>query len=205
MVKKMGEPDIAALAKKEIFQKIADGDWYQYGHEPKLQAIVKHSAQVIQHINDVAKTDQVEALKQLHAFLPHLGKDVEIYFPITGIEYPGSLYVGDHSFINSGLQFLSAAKVTIGQYCFIGPNCRFFTPNHHPTNKQLRRDGWQYDLPITIGDDCWFGGDVIFLPGVTVGNNVVIGAGSVVTKDLPDNVIAAGNPARIIRHVDAEN
>jgi len=205
MVKKMGEPDIAALAKKEIFQKLADNDWYQYGKEPQLQAIVKHSAQVVQHINDVAKTDQPEALRLLHAFLPDLGEDVEIYFPIMGIEYPKALHVGAHSFINADLQVLSAAQVTIGEHCFIGPSCRLYTPNHHPTNKMLRREGWQYDLPITIGDDCWFGGAVIVLPGITIGNNVVVGAGSVVTKDLPDNVIAAGNPARIIRrNTDAE-
>ena len=65
--------------------------------------------------------------------------------------------------------------------------------------KELRREGWQYDSPITIGDDCWFGGSVIVLPGVTIGDNVVVGAGAVVTKDVPSNVMVAGNPARVIK------
>lgn len=205
MTNKRSDPDIQALAKKDIFQKAADGDWYQYGKEPAMQKIVKHSAQVVQQLNDLAKTDQPKAVEELHKFLPHMGDDVEVYFPISVIEHPNVLFIGDHSFINGNLQVLSAGKVTIGKYCFIGPNCQLYTPNHHPSNKLLRREGWQYDSPITIGDDCWFGGSVIVLPGVTIGNNVVVGAGSVVTKDLPDNVIAAGNPARIIRYVESED
>lgn len=202
MVQKTDEPDITALADKDIFDKIADGDWYQYGKEPQLQAIVKKSAQQIQQINDIAKTDIPTAMTMLKKLIPHMAADVEIYFPIAGIEYPEMLEVGEGTFFNAGLQILSAAKVTVGKHSFIGPNCQLYTPNHHPSNKILRREGWQYDLPITIGDDCWFGGSVIVLPGVTIGDNVVVGAGSVVTKDLPSNVIAAGNPARVIRTVE---
>lgn len=198
--KQPSEPNIDELSKKDIFAKLADGDWYQYGHEPKLQAIVKNSAQVIQQINDVAKVDDVNARKMLSDIAPHIADNAEIYFPISGIEYPQNLYIGDGTFINANLQILSAGKITIGKNCFIGPNCQLYTPNHHPSNKLLRRTGWQYDLPITIGDDCWFGGSVILLPGVTLGNNVVVGAGSVVTKDFPDNTVIAGNPAKIIKH-----
>lgn len=66
----------------------------------------------------------------------------------------------------------------------------------------LRREGWEYDAPITIGDDCWLGGSVIVLPGVTIGDNVIVGAGSIVTKDLPSNTVVAGNPARVIRKLE---
>lgn len=201
MPKKLDEPDIEALAKKPIFEKVADGDWYQYGKEPQLQAIVKSSTQAIQKLNKIATDDFDEALKQLHELVPHMADDVEVYFPITNIEYPDNLFIDHGTFINLNFTILSAGKITIGKNCFLGPNMQLYTPNHHPNNKELRREGWQYDLPITIGDDCWFGGSVIVLPGITIGDNVVVGAGSVVTHDIPSNTVVAGNPAHIIRHV----
>ena len=201
MPKKLDEPDIEALAKKPIFEKVADGDWYQYWKEPQLQAIVKSSTQAIQKLNKIATDDFDEALKQLHELVPHMADDVEVYFPITNIEYPDNLFIDQGTFINLNFTILSAGKITIGKNCFLGPNTQLYTPNHHPNNKELRREGWQYDLPITIGDDCWFGGSVIVLPGVTIGDNVVVGAGSVVTHDIPSNTVVAGNPAHIIRHV----
>ena len=156
---------------------------------------------MIYKINEVASRDTDEAEKMLKEFVPGMAKSAEIYFPIATIEWPEKLKIGEKSFINSNLQILSAGQITIGEHCFIGPNCQLYTPNHHPTNKELRREGWQYDAPITIGDDCWFGGSVIILPGITIGSNVVVGAGSVVTKDVPDNVLVAGNPAHIIKKV----
>ncbi|AEJ23793.1 acetyltransferase [Weissella koreensis KACC 15510] len=201
MNKQRQDPDIKALARKDVFKKVADGDWYQYAKEPKLQKIVKTSAQRIQKINQLAIEDDEQAMRELKQLLPHAAADVDIYFPITSIEYPNNLTVGARTFINANLQILSAGQVTIGKDCFIGPNCQLYTPNHHPSNPVLRREGWQYDLPITIGDDCWFGGSVIVLPGVKIGDNVVIGAGSVVTKDIPSNTMAAGNPARVIKQM----
>nr|CCC57294.1 putative maltose O-acetyltransferase [Weissella thailandensis fsh4-2] len=201
MPKKLDEPDVEALAKKPIFEKVADGDWYQYGKEPQLQAIVKSSTQTIQKLNKIAVDDFDEALKQLHELAPHMADDVEVYFPITNIEYPNNLFIDEGTFINLNFTILSAGKITIGKNCFLVPNTQLYTPNHHPNKKEMRREGWQYDLPITIGDDCWFGGSVIVLPGVEIGDNVVVGAGSVVTHDIPSNTVVAGNPAHIIRHV----
>lgn len=200
MQKKLDGPDIETLAKKDIFAKVADGDWYQYAKEPQIQAIVKASTQAIQRINQIAVTDTQEALRQIYALAPNIANDVEFYFPITNIENPNNLYIGEGTFINLNFTILSAGKVTIGKNCFLGPNTQLYTPNHHPRNKVLRRAGWQYDLPITIGDDCWFGGSVIVLPGVTIGDNVVVGAGSVVTHDIPSNTVVAGNPAKPIRY-----
>lgn len=201
MVKPINDQILQQSAAKTIEQKVADGNWYQYIHEPKMQAIVQQSAQTVQHINDVAKTDIPRANQLIQEFLPHLGPNVQVYCPIVSIEHPNQLTIGEGSFINARLQILSAGRVTIGQHCFIGPNCQLFTPNHPTDDWELRAQGWEYDSPITIGDYCWFGGSVVVLPGVTIGKNVVVGAGSVVTHDLPDNVIAAGNPARVIRAV----
>ena len=198
-MKTLNDSKIARLAEIDIFNKVDQGEWYQYAKEPAIQAIVKASAQRVQIINDVAKTDIEEATRLLHEFLPNLAETADVYFPITAIEHPERLTVGENSFINANLQILSAGKVTIGDNCFIGPNTQLYTPNHHPYDVALRREGWQYDLPITIGNDVWFGGSVIVLPGVTIGDNVVVGAGSVVTKDVPSNTMVAGNPARAIK------
>lgn len=200
MPKELNSEEIARLEKLNIWEKINAGDWYQYGKETELQKIVKTSSQRVQTINALAQTDFDAASARLHEFVPNLADGVEIYFPISSIEYPERLLVGEGSFINSGLQIVSAGRVSVGKHCFIGPNCQLFTPNHHATDKFLRRAGWQYDAPITIGDDCWFGGSVIILPGVSIGKNVVIGAGSVVTRNLPDNCMAAGNPARVLKY-----
>ncbi|AYG00141.1 sugar O-acetyltransferase [Lactococcus allomyrinae] len=193
------DEEIERLSKISLFEKIENGDWYQFGKAPELQEIVKKSSQSIQKINDKSKESFEEARELLEDFLPHLSKTAEIYFPLTSVEYPERFYVGEESFINSGIQVISAGKVTIGNHCFIGPNCQLFTPNHHASNPKLRRQGWQYDAPITIGNDCWLGGTVIILPGVSIGDDVVIGAGSVVTKDVPSHCMVAGNPARILK------
>ena len=196
----LDEAEKLRLAKLSIFDKINKGDWYQYSKEVELQKIVKNSSQKISEINDKAKENIDEARKLLEDFLPNLPQSSEIYFPIIALEYPNRFKVGENTFINSGLQIISAGKVKIGKNCFIGPNCQLFTPNHHARDVFLRREGWQYDGPIVIGNDCWLGGSVILLPGVSLGDDVVVGAGSVVTKSFPSHCVIAGNPARLIRN-----
>ncbi|MDR0199090.1 MAG: sugar O-acetyltransferase [Streptococcaceae bacterium] len=199
-MKKLDKNVLSDLVKKPILARVSDGDWYQYAKEPELQAIVKKSSSEIARLNQVATTDFDAAEKGLHALVSNLTVSSEIYFPIRGLEYPSNLTVGDGSFINAGLRILSAGKVTIGAHCFIGPDVNFYTPNHS-TDLELRREGWQYDAPITLGNDCWLGGNVTLLPGVTLGNNVIVGAGAVVTKDFGNNVMIAGNPAREIKNL----
>ena len=95
---------------------------------------------------------------------------------------------------------LDGAKVHFGDNVFIGPNCGFYTAGH-PLEVNLRNKGLEYAKPIIVGDNVWIGGNVTVLPGVTIGNNVIIGAGSVVTHDIPSNVMAYGNPCRIIKEM----
>ena len=91
---------------------------------------------------------------------------------------------------------LDAAKVTFGDNVFIGPNCGFYTSGH-PLDIELRNKGIEYAKPIKIGNNVWIGGNCVILPGITIGDNVTIGAGSIVTKDIPSNVVAYGNPCKV--------
>ena len=99
---------------------------------------------------------------------------------------------------------LDVGKITIGKNVMFAPNVSIYTAGH-PIHPDSRNSGYEYGIPVTIGDNVWVGGSVVINPGVNIGNNVVIGSGSVVTKDIPDNVIAVGNPCRVIREITEED
>ena len=115
-------------------------------------------------------------------------------------DYGYNIEIGENFYSNHNLIILDANKVKFGNNVFIGPNCAFYTAGH-PLDAETRNKGLEYAKPIEIGDNVWFGGNVVVLPGVKIGNNTVIGAGSIVTKDIPPNVVAAGNPCKIIRKI----
>ena len=108
--------------------------------------------------------------------------------------------LGEQVFVNAGCTFLDGAYITIGDYTLIGPDVRIYTP-HHPMDYQARRLPQEYAYPVTIGRDCWIGGGTVICPGVRIGDRVVIGAGSVVVNDLPDDCMAAGNPAVVKKYL----
>ena len=119
-------------------------------------------------------------------------------------DYGTNIEVGKNFFANYNCTILDVAKVTIGDYVLFGPNVSVYTAGH-PLHPDTRRSGYEYGIPVTIGDNCWIGGGVIICPGVHIGNNCVVGAGSIVTKDLPDNAIAAGNPCKVLRYITEED
>jgi maltose O-acetyltransferase len=143
--------------------------------------------------------DDQAALVILDDLLGHLGEGAFIKPPLY-VDYGDHISVGARTFANYGLVALDVAPITIGADCQIGPNVQLLTPTH-PTDPEPRRDKLEAAEPITIGDNVWLGGDAIILPGVSIGENTVIGAGAVVTRDIPANVVAVGNPARVIRHL----
>lgn len=127
----------------------------------------------------------------------HIGEDVHVEKPIR-IDYGCNTTLGSHVFINFNWTILDCAPITIGSHVFIGPNTSFYTA-HHPLDVDTRDQHIGYAEPITIGDHVWLGGNVVVLPGVSIGEGCVIGAGSVVTKSIEAGMLAFGNPCRVIR------
>ena len=113
-------------------------------------------------------------------------------------DYGYNIEAGEHFYANHNLVILDCAKVKFGSHVMIGPNCGFYTAAH-PIDPVERAKGIEFAKPITVGDNVWFGGHVCVMPGVTIGDNTVIGGGSVVTKDIPSNVVACGNPCRPVK------
>ena len=129
-----------------------------------------------------------------------MGEGVDIRPPLR-VDYGHNISIGDASWANYGLTVLDVAPVVIGTDVLIGPNCSLYTAIH-PTEPGPRRAKWESSAPITIEDNVWLGGSVVVCPGVTIGENSIIGAGAVVTRDIPANCIAVGNPARVIKNLD---
>ena len=115
-------------------------------------------------------------------------------------DYGYNIEIGKNFYANHNLIILDAGKVKFGDNVFIAPNCGFYTAGH-PLNVEERNQGLEYAKPIEVGNNVWIGGNVVVLPGVKMGNNSVIGAGSVVTKDIPSNVVAVGNPCKVIKQI----
>ena len=119
-------------------------------------------------------------------------------------DYGYNIEVGDNFFANHNMVILDGAKVIFGDNVFIAPNCGFYTAGH-PIDSKRRNEGLEYAYPIIVGNDVWIGAGVHVMPGVTIGDNVVIGAGSVVVKDIPSNSVAVGNPCKVIRAITEED
>ena len=129
-----------------------------------------------------------------------LGQNVHLEAPFY-LDYGYRTTIGDDFFSNFNLTILDGGGVEIGDRVFIGPNVGIYTANH-PTDVRRREKGYEWALPVKIGNKVWIGGGVTILPGVTIGDNTVIAAGSIVTKDIPANVVAAGNPGKVIKEAE---
>jgi maltose O-acetyltransferase len=141
-------------------------------------------------------------LKILSALFGQIGPRAEIVPPFY-CDYGCHIFAEDNVYMNFGCVILDVCEVRIGRNVLFAPYVQVYAA-HHPTDPAIRRGGHELGSPVTVGDDVWIGGGVILCPGVTIGSNTTIGAGSVVTRDIPANVVAAGNPCRVIRPVDGE-
>ena len=149
--------------------------------------------------NDPTVADD-ERARVLREWLGAVGDGTYIRPPFR-VDYGFNIRIGDHGYANLGLVALDVAPITIGDDVLIGPNVQLLTPTH-PVEPGPRRDKWEGAAPITIGHNVWLGGAAIVLAGVTIGDDSVVGAGAVVTRDVPAGVVAVGNPARVLRRVD---
>ena len=159
----------------------------------------------IYKFNNMSPDEEEESLKYLKEEI--LGKVGGGYFNIEKpfrCDYGYNIEIGDNFFANYNFVVLDVGKVRIGNNVQIAPNVGLYTAGH-PLHPDSRNSGYEYGIDITIGDNVWIGGSVCVMPGVTIGNNAVIGAGSVVTKDIPENAIAVGNPARVLRYITEED
>lgn len=180
----------------EIYDSV-DDDFIAYQHI------------IVQRINDFINTsDTEEGLKRREEILREAmgtyGENLYVIPPIYANCGLTNVHVGKNVVINFNCTFVDDGEIFIGDDCMIGPGCNLAT-SVHPISPRLRRHKLQYNKPIHIGNNVWFGAGVTVLPGITVGDNAIVGAGSVVTKDVPANAIVAGNPARLIRMITEED
>ncbi len=144
-----------------------------------------------------------ERMEIIYKMFARLGKNARVE-PNIFVSFGYNIEAGDNLFINHDCVFLDPGKITFGNNVYIGPQCGFYTA-HHNVHSYWRNQGYEYAFPITIGDNVWIGGGSMFMPGAKVGSNVVIGGGSVVTGEIPDNVIAFGNPCRVYRAITEQD
>lgn len=142
-----------------------------------------------------------ELLKELFA---ELGEGCFIEPPLYANWGGHHVHFGKNVYANFGLTLVDDTHIYVGDYTMFGPNVVIASAGH-PLLPELREQGYQYNAPVHIGKNCWLGAGVIVVPGITIGDNTVIGAGSVVTKDIPQNVVAVGNPCRVLRKINAHD
>jgi maltose O-acetyltransferase len=177
-------------------ERMLAGDLY-IADDPELQKDSLRAAKLLQRFNnsDPSEIDGRHAV--LRDLLGSFGEGSEIRPPLQ-CDYGYQIHIGKRTYINFGAVLLDVAAIIIGDDVQVGPNVQLLTPTH-PLDPGLRRAKYEAAKPIKIGNNVWLGGGVIILPGVSIGENTIVGAGAVVTKNLPENVVAVGNPARIIR------
>ena len=183
-------------------EKMLAGEMY----DPLDQQLVDERLQarlLIKALNDTREDEVEKRGKILKELIPGAGDGLWLQPPFY-CDYGSNMQVGEKVFFNFNCIVLDVAPVTIGSRTMFGPNVQVYTATH-PVNHMERASGLEYAKPILIGDDVWVGGSAVICPGVTIGDRSVIGAGSVVTKDIPGDVFAAGNPCKVIRLLAIED
>jgi maltose O-acetyltransferase len=177
--------------------KMLAGEWYD-PLDPELVAARERARDLCQELNATRERDQNVRRAILQQLFGRGGDSAWIQPPFY-CDYGSNIQVGERVFFNFNCVVLDVCRVTIGDFTMFGPAVQLYTATH-PMNAELRRKQ-EYSKPIEIGSDVWVGGGAILCPGVTIGSKSVIGAGSVVTRDIPGGVFAAGNPCRVMREI----
>lgn len=183
-------------------EKSYTGVLYQPG-DPELSADRDVTVQKLYDYNNMHPLKREERQEAIKGLLGKVGENCTVEQPLF-CTYGYNTTLGDNCFINVNCRLMDSGKITIGNNVFIAPNVSLITEKHAMDVKQ-RLQGLEYTYPVTIEDNVWLCTGVIVLPGVTIGANSVIGAGSVVTKDIPANSLAVGNPCKVIREITENN
>ena len=185
-------------SRKTEREKITDGEPF-FTNDPQLMEDKKNARILCSRFNASPEDESVRSalLKELFG---RCGEKIAIKPPFH-CDYGYNIFLGEDFFMNFDCVFLDAAPIRIGAHCMIGPKTCIYAIGH-PLDAASRREKVGIPGPVTIGDDVWIGGGVTILPGVSIGDGTVIAAGSVVTRSFPDHVVIAGNPARIVRHME---
>jgi len=168
--------------------------------DPQLLKELAEAREVIHDYNLLRPSENEKKLELLKGLLGHIGDDMVIINQPFRCDYGKQISIGKRFFANFNFTILDEAPVTIGDDCFVGPNVSIYTACHS-TDPVERNTRQEWAKPVTIGNNVWIGGSVTILPGVSIGDNVSIGAGSVVVNDIPSNTIAVGNPCKVIKQL----
>lgn len=185
------------------WEKAQKGYLYDANYDPDIIDKRTRCADLCYEYNMCKPSDMNKQQIILHRLLGKIKGNIVVTSPFY-CDYGINISVGENFYTNHNVTILDGAKVSFGDNVFIAPDCVFSTAGH-PLDTEQRNQGLEIALPITVGNNVWIGTHVSMLPGVTIGNDVVIGAGSVVNRDIPDGVVAAGNPCRVIRKITEED
>lgn len=188
------------MAEREKMEK---GLWYDANNDKEILKLREDAEELCYLLNQTSPKMQEKREAVMEQLLPNRGKETTILSPFY-TDYGYNCFIGDNTFINHNAYLMDGAPIKIGSYCFIGPNCGMYTATHALIAEE-RNQGLEKAKPIEVGNNVWIGGDVTILPGVKIGDNSVIGAKSVVTKDIPANVIAVGNPCEVLREITEQD
>lgn len=180
------------------WEKMLSGELYRAG-DPEFHKRLMATRELLWKFNTLRPSQLEEMQAIIRDLLGGCGENFIVNQPFR-CDYGCNIYIGENFFSNFNLTILDEAEVRIGGNAFIGPNVSIFTACH-PLDAPTRNTFAEWAEPVTIGDSVWIGGDSTILPGVVIGDNVVIGAGSVVTRDIPSDCVAVGNPARVVRQL----
>ncbi|MFD2118087.1 sugar O-acetyltransferase [Paenibacillus yanchengensis] len=184
-------------------EKMLQGMIYDANNDQQLMEERLAAKTLCYQYNHLAPAETVERKALIQQLFKQTGESFWIE-PSFYCDYGYNITIGENFYANHNLVVLDGGAVTFGDNVFIAPNCGFYTAGH-PLDVMQRNAGLEYGYPITVGNNVWIGGNVCVMPGVTIGDNTVIGAGSVVTKDIPAGVVAVGNPCRVLREITEQD
>lgn len=183
-------------------EKMLAEKWYDANFDQDLINERARAKDICFELNHTKPSDKNKRKELIDELFQTTTDNVSISIPFD-TDYGWNVKLGKNVYVNTNCYFMDGGQITIGDNVFIGPNCGFYTATH-PLNFHHRNEGFEKAGPINIGNNTWFGGHVAVLPGVTIGEGSVIGAGSVVTKDIPPHSLAVGNPCKVVRKIDNE-